>query len=1047
LTGIKERVRSHNENILKEVWKKKEPYCGSELALDTLNTRLREAGQKRERYLERVKEKASLPSKRAERVLATLQLQRLEKERVLQESLSQAEKQRQRRLEEASLAAGKHFQQVLERAKQIKEKEKLYAEEKMREYHQRQEAAAEARKKLSESNITNHSLLTSALHQKKETGEESKKDVDRNNMKTPSKRNTGASRMSFEQAVRQLCESGIPDMVPRKLDSDKSLQNSLSELSESLSSMDSGKAPIPMIHQVSGGMEGRESGQPMLFDDFAELIVDPNVIKCVQRIMLEVQFHHDKRFGSSSQQTRYPSRVFLAAYMITNYPEVVLSGVGSQEAKLTDSAIKMTASFEEMIRGCTDGDEVSLTAATVEAFDSLWMLYHDQFRIWKSHDAAGLEADMIKAAVELELSRLIKIYQATEKVRHQVDIEALSQAVDHDLKLIEERISTLTGEAGVVRLKAALQAIQSELQNIEEPVANSSGCISSQSSPVKKIQRKSSDVPVESSGDDTSQHSPANDWDNLSLMWNLLYDPYWRLPTKFLELQWEDAIGKSSLMETGSNDDTQIHLLLTAERNKWKQIENHLMDDTKSDRLFVITTLIAEIIEKLRSFAPTLVSKECSKQFNSYTGLEDCLSPKSISQSSVHWIDVENCLDIIEWCSGLVMQLCAPSRDDDIQQAHGRVSCQMKEALEREDSVSSVTKALLYSIRILNLQTKILSMDLANAHLQALTSRFSRLTPALRISYAREKLGDELGLSEDMFQNEKELDQNLKMNLSRTRGWLAVASGKLPRLSPLNSKLMATSSAAPDVKQQVPKMKTGFDPSQNYQNSKIQSETVPLEKIDSLSSWRGLVRVGLVHIISGDGVIGSLSLPETLRRDLKRLFDLKNEFQRCMVTAICMIIIENSAEDKGKSLQIQKHAAKLRIQAILKDPNVSLKDISVEISSCIQSLNPEVESLEELSSHTLNILKSLLHRSSQEGRGVMEHLNDMLLSFLTIPNVHESYEQSWQDISYHCQRIGAPEIADEMIRLGKQVQTFAAVTEAVCEPWYKHLAREFLEDI
>ena len=77
----------------------------------------------------------------------------------------------------------------------------------------------------------------------------------------------------------------------------------------------------------------------------------------------------------------------------------------------------------------------------------------------------------------------------------------------------------------------------------------------------------------------------------------------------------------------------------------------------------------------------------------------------------------------------------------------------------------------------------------------------------------------------------------------------------------------------------------------------------------------------------------------------------------------------------------------------------------------------------------------------------MEHLNDMLLSFLTIPNVHESYEQSWQDISYHCQRIGAPEIADEMIRLGKQVQTFAAVTEAVCEPWYKHFAREFLEDI
>jgi len=164
-----------------------------------------------------------------------------------------------------------------------------------------------------------------------------------------------------------------------------------------------------------------------------------------------------------------------------------------------------------------------------------------------------------------------------------------------------------------------------------------------------------------------------------------------------------------------------------------------------------------------------------------------------------------------------------------------------------------------------------------------------------------------------------------------------------------------------------------------------------------------------------------------------------------MVIVMCLVIIENSAED-GESLRIQKNAAKLRIQAILKDPNVSLKDISLEISSCIHRLNPEVESLEQLSSHIFNILKSLLHRSSQEGRGIMEHLNDMLLSFLTMPDVHESYESSLQYIVHHCQRIHAPEIADEIILLGKQTQIFAAVTEAVCEPWYKLLAREFLED-
>lgn len=1012
-----------------------------------------------------MKAKASLPLKRAEKVLAALELQKLEKERVLQESLSQAERHRQERLTEASLAAGKHFQQVIERAKQMKEKEKLHAEAKIREYHQRQEAAAEARRKLSENNIKTQSLLTTALSQKKESSSSFKKyetsHWNKNNegkgRNPSSRRRVLASRMDFDEALNQFYESGIPHMIPRELYNQKNLRNSLSELSESLSSMDSGKAPVPMLHQVSVAIDGDESEKTMPFDRFAELIADSKILKCVQRILSEVQSIHEREIGSKRQLPRYPSRIFLAAYMITNYPEVVLSGIGAQETKLTDSAINMILTFDEMIRDGAYEDKVVLASEMVETFDSVWMLYHDQFRVWKSHDAAGLEADLIKAAVELEISRLSKLFQATEKVRHQVDIEALSQGVDHDLQLIEERIETLTGDAGVVRLKAALEAIKSEIQRVDEELASNFKATdipaSTHASPLRKLQRRLNENSSDSSDNESSHQTPAKEWDNLSLMWNLLYDPHWRLPMDDLEIQWEDAIGKSSpLSETESQESpeqTGILNLRIAEVRKWMQLENDLLDTKNTARFSITMQLISEIIDKLKSFAPTLVAEEFLKHFGSQATMKEYLAPNMLVQSPLEWINLDHLLECIEWCSKIIMQLCAPSRDEDILQARTLISNKMKESMLQKDCVASITKAVVRSLRILQIQTKILSMDLANAHLQAMTSRLSRLTPALRVTYARKKLGDELGLPEKNF-NEAEAIESMKSSLSKTRGWLAVASGKLPRLSSFNPNLSSNLSPHSYTVQNVPKMKTGFDTSHNYDDimsAGAESQCIPLKEIHSIASWRGLVRVGLVHLISGDGVIGSLSVPETLTRDFHRLFEMKNEFQKCVIIAMCMIVMENSYNhDKGislESLRNQKIAAKRRIQAILRDPNVSLRDLSLELSSSIQSLNPDIESFENLSSHIFNIMKALLHRSSQEGRGITEHLNDMLLSLLTILGAADS-RHIMENIRTQCDRIGAPEIADEMLQLGVQLGRLAAVTEAVCAPWYESLSEEFL---
>ena len=1041
---------------MRELNKRKHGACQREKKI-ALTSKLEGAESKRERYLEHVRAKASVPSKRIEKVLATLETQKLERERDLERSLSQAEKCRQERLTEASLSARKHYLQVLERAKEVKMREKEAAEIKIRQYHERQEAAAEARRKLSETS-KQHSTLTAALACKPvEKALKTPETVPGSSLKGKSldtgRRRVTVQNLAFDKAVEMFYGSGIPSMIPtHQSESGKnSIQNSLSELSDTVAScLDSDRAPVPMAHQVSMVLDDASDSGVLPFDEFAELIANPKVLRSVQRILFEIQSRVEICVGSTSREsekrhiTRYPSRIFLSAYMIVNYPEVVLSGIGTQEAKLNASAIQMITVFDELVK--SEGMKLDLC----ESFDSAWIVYHDQFKLWKSHDAAGLEADLIKAAVELESSRLLKLFHAAEKVRHPVDIHALSQGVDHDLELIEEKISSLTGDAGVARLQAALASTRAHMQT-EAPLSPPR---SSSSSPVKKMQRNNSSE-EESDEEIKTENAPRYQWDNLALIWNLLYDPEWRLPTRALELQWTDAVGQSNPDDESIDEEDVLQSELVsariAEKKKWKNMEDQLCDPENDDKMFAVIQMLMGISESLKSFAPVKVSQSFADQFGTRESLEQAMYPNPQLTSPISWMDIEVFLKATEWCSRTVLEMCAQSRDEEILQAQRMISKQVQEAM-KSSNATAMTKAIVASLRMLQLQTRLLGMDVANAHLQALTSQFSRLNLAVRVAYARSKLGHELGLVGD--DDAEEDIESLKEKLPKTRGWLAVASGKIPRIAAMleHETLSDLVQPQPVQGQALPKMRTGFI-TQDIRQGQVESgqgdqkRTLVLEKIHSLHSWRGLVRIGLVHLVSGDGAVGSLSLPETLQRDLPCLFDLKNAYQKCVVLAICMTVIENSIiganEIPLRDCKRQKLEAKKRILAILRDPEVSLKDISLEVSACIHAVNPQIESFEALSSQIFTILKVLLHRSSQEGRSVVEHLNNMLFSLLFYGEQAAHSVETERLILKQCQTIGMAEIVDDVLKLGSDIAHVSAVTEAVCAQWYSLLAQEF----
>jgi hypothetical protein len=48
-------------------------------------------------------------------------------------------------------------------------------------------------------------------------------------------------------------------------------------------------------------------------------------------------------------------------------------------------------------------------AALLVRFDDFWLEYLDQFVVWKGHDAAALEVELMRMAVRLERSMRLKL--------------------------------------------------------------------------------------------------------------------------------------------------------------------------------------------------------------------------------------------------------------------------------------------------------------------------------------------------------------------------------------------------------------------------------------------------------------------------------------------------------------------------------------------------------------------------------------------------------------------------------------------------------------
>lgn len=220
--------------------------------------------------------------------------------------------------------------------------------------------------------------------------------------------------------------------------------------------------------------------------------------------------------GAATGGDRYPARVFLTAWMVVKYPEVVFNAVGAREQRLADHAAQLVTVFEALLAQLVDvdgaaaadasadaaaaaaaalppspllsgmrlvrlglhgalgpgvpggGDGVAsalgTTAALLLRFDEVWLQYLDQFVAWKTEDAASLESELIRMAAQMERSLRRKLGSppgggsGEGRKRAEQDLAAMEEQVAHDHGLLRERVARLSGPGGVARLEAAIAA-------------------------------------------------------------------------------------------------------------------------------------------------------------------------------------------------------------------------------------------------------------------------------------------------------------------------------------------------------------------------------------------------------------------------------------------------------------------------------------------------------------------------------------------------------------------------------------------------------------
>ncbi|KAL0028624.1 hypothetical protein WJX79_006167 [Trebouxia sp. C0005] len=669
------------------------------------------------------------------------------------------------------------------------------------------------------------------------------------------------------------------------------------------------------------------------FESFAKAIQSPATLRSAKALLTRLEAKVLVRSGitdihplmkrlfpktakAGAPLERYPARVFLCAYMVLSHPKVVFNTQGELEDMLAAAGDTMLTAFELLLEQlaepmqvtdrCDSGNSVSSGSGPqglghlLDAFDKAWAAYLQRFVAWKFADAAALESELIKVAIEMEASVLSKTGGDTSPdTERSEDLQAVIEQVRHDHTLLKERVARLGGPKAAARLEAGLAAARAAA--LAQGSTTNSPSASPNSSPAKSP-ASSGSLPASPEAIPRSPMagSPAAGEvdENEGMAWELLYNLKWQLPTEELEAGWKDATGETSVMKESqaSPEDNVAPADVAAHvQRRVKRIAEQAFWDS-------VQATLAESGSGMSQQQAKAAREQLAAELDEGR-LQEALTAHQ--GAGVNGIDTTHLLSVLEHTAKLLKDMGSPAREASAVAAHSAIRAELGDALQAGDS-PALAAAVVKAVRVLMAQLKMLRMDAANFRLKMLAQT---LKDGAGISYAQGKFETAFGVKAETSLEE------LSTSLTHTRAWLALVSGQVPQLAqhlqPLTdfaadqNRIQAAANAA--TTSAVPtNLRSGLraSPSATVStlDSEAQSSAAQLVHPVKAESWRGIVRLGLVHLISGEIPVEKAALAETLRLDAQRLHLAQNDFQQLVVLAACMLLLQQSLASQQQEM-------------------------------------------------------------------------------------------------------------------------------------------------
>lgn len=305
--------------------------------------------------------------------------------------------------------------------------------------------------------------------------------------------------------------------------------------------------------------------------------------------------------------------------------------------------------------------------------------------------------------------------------------------------------------------------------------------------------------------------------------------------------------------------------------------------------------------------------------------------------------------------------------------------------------------------------------------------------------------------------------EELALALPHARAWMALVSGALPhteqQLQPLVAALTgaaasaaaAAAAAATSAAATVPTTLRSGQRSLSVgaaaaAAAEAAAAVVPSPAVAPLSpaaarSWQGLVRLGLVQLVSSDVPISPATVVETLRLDAARLHDAQNNFQQLVVLAACLLLVLQS---HAAPAALDVAAAKRRLTAVLADPDMRLPDLAAELSRLAErSTAQQADAASEASMQAA--LNRMLTRSSGAFKAMCNGLATALqMLLLAGPEAVKGSAEVGAVLGSVLARCGAGHLKSEVVELAVKLDAVAALSEAVHGGVYQKLSVDML---